>query len=81
MYINAIYIYIYLFYSCFFFFKKKKISSNTAKLVKGEGMPIYNSEEFKVEFFNKPLQKGNLYVKFDIEFPSKIDENRRDDLI
>ena len=50
-------------------------------MVKHEGMPLYNEKEYNVEFFNKPLEKGDLYIKFDIEFPSAINENRREDLI
>ncbi|EGR31575.1 hypothetical protein IMG5_106680 [Ichthyophthirius multifiliis] len=57
------------------------VGPKTYKLIKGEGMTIYNSDEFKVENFNKPLQRGDLYIKFEIEFPTKIDENRRDELI
>ena len=43
------------------------IAPTTVKKVEGEGMPILNE--------NGPLatlQKGDLYVKFDIQFPSQM---------
>jgi hypothetical protein len=40
-------------------------------------MPIYNPDEFKVENFNQPPLKGDLYIKFDIEFPKKINDDKR----
>jgi DnaJ family protein B protein 13 len=53
------------------------VSPNTLKVVKGEGMPIYNKDEFKVENFGKELPKGDLYIKFDIAFPSHIDDYKK----
>lgn len=35
-------------------------------------MPIYNKDEYLVEFFNKPFPKGNLEVNFDIKFPRQL---------
>ena len=42
------------------------------KIIPGEGMPIYNPDELSVDNFNKPFEKGDLYLKFDIEFPMTI---------
>lgn len=35
--------------------------AGTTKVVRGEGMPIYRN----------PMEKGNLYIKFDVTFPDK----------
>jgi len=35
-------------------------------------MPIYKGEGFNIYNFNQPLKKGNLLLKFDIEFPKKL---------
>lgn len=35
-------------------------------------MPIYNQDEYKVEFFNQPLPKGNLEIHFIIKFPKQL---------
>lgn len=52
----------------------------TVKIVKNEGMPIYNKEE--------PLQnllydnnKGNLIIKFDVVFPKFIEPERKEEII
>ncbi|EGR33185.1 hypothetical protein IMG5_059990 [Ichthyophthirius multifiliis] len=54
------------------------INPQTVKMVEGEGMPIYNSEEFKVENFNQQAQKGDLFIKFDIEIPKIINEEKKE---
>ena len=41
-------------------------------------MPIYNPEEISIDNFNKPLEKGDLYVKFDIEFPMTLSLERKE---
>lgn len=46
-------------------------------MIPDEGMPIYNPEEFTVDNFNKPVEKGNLFVKFDIIFPIAISAEKR----
>jgi len=45
------------------------ISPSTVKCVEKEGMPIYNDKEYTIENFKKPLEKGDLFIKFDIKFP------------
>jgi len=54
------------------------INPKTVKVVKAEGMPIQSDE--KIENFNKPHQKGDLYIKFDITFPSQLSEEQRNEL-
>jgi hypothetical protein len=52
------------------YYKINKIfSPKSVKKVVGEGMPIYNPNEFTVENFKKPVRHGDLYIKFDISFP------------
>lgn len=41
-------------------------------------MPIYNKDEYLVENYNKPLNKGNLEVKFDIEFPKCLSVEQKE---
>lgn len=43
-------------------------------------MPIYNRDQFKVEHFGKPLERGDLFIKFDIEFPKFIPEDRKNEV-
>eukprot|EP01016_Furgasonia_blochmanni_P034292 TRINITY_DN3679_c0_g1_i3.p2 TRINITY_DN3679_c0_g1~~TRINITY_DN3679_c0_g1_i3.p2 ORF type:complete len:214 (-),score=49.83 TRINITY_DN3679_c0_g1_i3:938-1579(-) len=56
------------------------ISPKTLKLVKGEGMPLLNNANHAVTNLNKPLQKGDLYIKFEIQFPTNLNEEKRDEL-
>lgn len=53
-------------------------SPQTIISVRGEGMPIYNKDEYLVENYNKPLNKGNLEVKFDIEFPKSLSVEQKE---
>ena len=39
-------------------------------------MPI-PQDETKAENYNKPLRKGDLYVKFDIVFPTSLNETQK----
>lgn len=43
-------------------------------------MPVHNENEFKVENFGKPLEQGDLYIKFDIVFPTSIDNSEKEKL-
>jgi len=56
------------------------ISPKTLKLVKAEGMPILDESMNKVENFNKPNPKGDLYIKFDIVFPTSLSEDQKNEL-
>ena len=50
------------------------ISPSTVKVVKGEGMPIFQ-DEMNVRDLN--IKKGDLFIKFDIKFPEYIDPNKK----
>ena len=54
------------------------ISPQTVKIVKGEGMPIYTKEISVKDFRGK---KGDLYIKFDIQFPEYIDPVKKEEII
>ena len=54
------------------------ISPQTVKIVKGEGMPIYTKEISVKDFRGK---KGDLYIKFDIQFPEYIDPMKKEEII
>ena len=48
------------------------------KIIQGEGMPIYNPDELSIDNFNKPPEKGDLFLKFDIEFPKTLSAEKKD---
>jgi len=44
-------------------------------------MPIYDQQEYtKAESFGRPPKRGDLYIKFDIQFPTSIEDNKRSEL-
>lgn len=56
------------------------ISPQTIKLIKGEGMPIYNKEDpIKSLLFRE--MRGDLYLKFNIIFPKFIDPEKKEEII
>ena len=56
------------------------ISPQTIKLIKGEGMPIYNKEDpIKSLLFR--ADRGDLYLKFIIIFPKFIDPEKKEEII
>jgi DnaJ-class molecular chaperone len=52
------------------------ITPKYVKRVEGEGMPI-PLDETKAENYNKALQRGDLYIKFDIQFPTSLTEDQK----
>lgn len=54
------------------------IAPQTVKLVKGEGMPIYQKE---TDVKDLTVKKGDLYIKFDIRFPDYIDPEKKEEII
>jgi DnaJ-class molecular chaperone len=55
------------------------IAPNTVKVVKGEGMPIYDKDLSKTR--GNKIQKGDLYIKFNIIFPEYIDPDKKKRII
>jgi len=51
--------------------KNEVIKPNSMKQITNEGMPTYKS----------PFDKGNLFIKFEVEFPTTIPEKFLDELI
>ena len=53
----------------------------TVKLIQGEGMPIHVRNPVTTvidsdpEDEHQPAKKGNLYIQFDIKFPSSLNES------
>lgn len=55
------------------------ISPQTVRLVKGEGMPIFNKDEVIQHLLFKE-KKGDLYIKFEISFPKFIDPEKKEEI-
>jgi DnaJ-class molecular chaperone len=55
------------------------IAPQTVKLVKGEGMPIYDKNDLVKNILFKE-KRGNLYIKFDIVFPKFIDPAKKEEI-
>lgn len=54
------------------------ISPQTEKVLQGMGMPILNNDPLGP--IKRNFAKGNLIIKFDIEFPSELSERQRVEL-
>ena len=54
------------------------IAPQTIKVVKNEGMPIYQKE---TNVRDMRIKKGDLYIKFDIEFPEYINPEKKEEII
>ena len=50
------------------------ISPKTVRIVKEEGMPVYDKLTHKVK-------KGDLFIRFNIIFPEFIDTEKKDKII
>ncbi len=60
------------------------ITPQTLKVVEGEGMPISqnpNTDALAVLTGSGQLPRGNLYIRFDIQFPKKISSHHKQSLI
>lgn len=44
------------------------ITPKTIKIIEGEGMMVYK----KFDHLDEKVERGDLYIMFDIEFPKKI---------
>ena len=54
------------------------ISPQTVKVVKGEGMPLYKND---TDVRDLSVKKGDLFIKFDIEFPEYIEPEKKEEII
>ena len=54
------------------------ISPQTVKIVKGEGMPVYKKD---TDIRDLSVKKGDLFIKFDIEFPEYIEPEKKEEII
>ena len=60
------------------------INPQTVKIVEGEGMPIADSptnDAMRLLTGSGSLPKGNLFIRFDIQFPKKISNQHKQALI
>lgn len=60
------------------------ITPQTVKLVEGEGMPISQDPQTDAMHVLKNLSqmaRGNLYIRFDIQFPKKLSNNHKQAII
>ena len=55
------------------------ISPSTLKVIPGEGMPIYDKDLSKTR--GNKIEKGDLYIKFNIIFPEYIDPDKKKRII
>jgi DnaJ-class molecular chaperone len=56
------------------------ISPQSVKVVKSEGMPIFNKEDPVQNILFKE-KRGDLYIKFDIVFPKFIEPEKKEEII
>ncbi len=54
------------------------ISPQTVKVVKGEGIPLYKND---TDVRDLSVKKGDLFIKFDIEFPEYIEPEKKEEII
>lgn len=60
------------------------ITPQTVKLVQGEGMPVpINGQENLLDHLKNvnELPKGDLYIRFDIQFPKKISNHHKQTIL
>lgn len=55
------------------------INPDTVQVVPGKGMPILNNDPLGP--IKRDYARGNLIVKFDIQFPTNLNENKKCELI
>ena len=51
------------------------ISPETVKVIQGKGMPIYTADPLGP--IKRDFGRGNLIVRFDIEFPEHMDADKK----
>ena len=56
------------------------ISPDSIKIIKNEGMPIIDKEK-PIESIVLENKKGDLYIKFDIQFPDYINDKKKQKII
>ncbi len=49
------------------------INQKSEKIIQGQGMPILNNDPLGP--IKRNFQRGNLIVKFDIQFPTELTES------
>jgi DnaJ-class molecular chaperone len=54
------------------------ISQKSEKVIPNKGMPILNNDPLGP--IKRNFQRGNLIIKFDIQFPTELSEKQRQEL-
>jgi DnaJ-class molecular chaperone len=54
------------------------INPDTFKVIKGKGMPILNMDPLGP--IKRDYGKGNLILKFDVQFPTNLNEEKKNKL-
>ena len=54
------------------------INPDTFKVIKGKGMPILNNDPLGP--IKRDYGKGNLILRFDVQFPTNLDEGKKCEL-
>jgi DnaJ-class molecular chaperone len=57
----------------------EEITPDTFKIIEGKGMPIVNDNPLGP--IMKDSGRGNLILKFDIQFPTNLDETKKNKLV
>ena len=57
----------------------EEINPDTFKIIQGKGMPILNDNPLGP--IMKDYGRGNLILKFDIQFPQDLDEVKKNKLV
>jgi len=57
----------------------EEITPDTFKIIEGKGMPIVNDNPLGP--IMKDFGRGNLILKFDIQFPTNLDETKKNKLV
>lgn len=55
------------------------ITPQTEKKIEGKGLPMIKEKEYMENLLGKQ-KKGDLYIVFDIEFPTRLTQEQKDQL-
>ena len=56
------------------------ITPQTVREVEGEGMPVYEEGVKPSESYKVKVGRGDLFVRFNVEFPTELGEGQKKEL-